>query len=310
MAADRRSVRWWCSSAPSPISKRRGVELRHGRADLRGSNGSRAAPQTEVAERSRTSSSARPSRPPATRRSQPPRRPPAKQGSGQEGRHRPRRRSAKKARSGQEGRQEARPDPPGPARRSSDEAPAPAGASSRPGSGAGGDGLVERVGQPPQRRGAVAGEGRGVHRGERAHVEVGHAPHLVAARRVAATSSPTRRPRRRPAAGARRSSAASVVGSYSRNAVNRSPQKSVPVVSSNIVPASQQWGTCGVSSQRSRWPPMSSTSPSASDRGGRIGLVADREHAADEALDDGGLRAPPRASRSSSRTRRPRSGRS
>ena len=59
------------------------------------------------------------------------------------------------------------------------------------------------------------------------------------------------------------------MGSYSSNAANRSPQKSVPVVSSNIAPASQLWGTCGVSIQRIRWPPMSSTSPSPNGLGGR-----------------------------------------
>jgi hypothetical protein len=41
------------------------------------------------------------------------------------------------------------------------------------------------------------------------------------------------------------------------------------VVSSNITPASQPCGTCGVEIQRTRLPPRSITSPSSRGRGGR-----------------------------------------
>ena len=54
-----------------------------------------------------------------------------------------------------------------------------------------------------------------------------------------------------------------------RPGVNRSPHSSVPVVSSNSTWASQPWGTCGVEIWRTRLPPRSITSPSASARGGR-----------------------------------------
>src|SRR5581483_3860315 len=52
----------------------------------------------------------------------------------------------------------------------------------------------------------------------------------------------------------------------------RSPHSSVAVVSSNHRPASQPWGTWGVSIHRNRLPPRSRTSPSA--RGGRGGRAA------------------------------------
>ena len=68
--------------------------------------------------------------------------------------------------------------------------------------------------------------------------------------------------------------------------VRRSPHSSVPVVSSNRTCASQPWGTCGVEIWRTRLPPRSRTSPSASGAGGAVAEVRQRDLATEGAEGD------------------------
>ena len=71
----------------------------------------------------------------------------------------------------------------------------------------------------------------------------------------------------------------SVIGAPFPTCVKRSPHNNVPVVSSNMTPASHPCGTCGVSMYRRRLPPMSITSPLDNMRGGRsaISLIESRQ---------------------------------
>ena len=71
----------------------------------------------------------------------------------------------------------------------------------------------------------------------------------------------------------------SVIGAPFPTCVKRSPHNNVPVVSSNMTPASHPCGTCGVSMYRRRLPPMSITSPLDNMRGGRsaISLIETRQ---------------------------------
>ena len=116
---------------------------------------------------------------------------------------------------------------------------------------------------------AVADEGGTVHEGEGPRLEVGQPAQRrrgAGVRQVPWNMSSAAR------AGPRRSTSCTRAGP-SPTWVNRSPQKRVPVVSSNTTCASQPWGTCGVGMREDPWPPMSSGSvswrPRAAGRPGR-----------------------------------------
>ena len=146
---------------------------------------------------------------------------------------------------------------------------------------------------------AVAGEGRTVHERERRRVELGQAPNGRRGRRGERGGVEHRLRRRVPAP----TMSASEIAGPSPMAVKRSPTNSVAVVSSKMRPASQPCGTCGVSIQRTRLPPRSMTSPSASARGGRSARSFERHHAPRSCRARPAPAAPPAASCSSTRTR-------